>query len=496
VAATTSPPDAGTDGGAGAADHGETGVSEEAEADGVDRGTVRKTRRWHGIVAVILLSVAVGVLAKRPSLLLVGAVAVAFAAYPHLMGPPEVDLSVDRAISPESPTAGDTVEVTTTVRNEGDEPLFDVRLIDGVPPMATVEDGTPRLATALGPGEAATLEYDIEIDRTTHRFRPTTAIVRDPSGGTEVETTVVEETVIEGVGHVPEVPLRTRSQPRSGRLLTDQGGSGIEFHRTREYEPGDPANRIDWRQYARTGELSSIDFREERLAEVVVCVDARPAAYRAPSPTEAHAVAYSIGSAARIGEALFAANHHVGLAAFGRELCWLPPGGGNDHEDRYFHRLATDPAFEVVPPETVEDPSGDDSQLGRAVSAAETDDHTTMLDILLGSDDEEEETVGSSLESQLSTVRSQIDPETQVLLLSPLSDDGASRIAQLLESAGAAVTVISTDVTTDESLGGRLARIERKNRVHALRNAGVPVVDWDPEDRLGTSMALAGGRGA
>lgn len=458
-----------------------------AAGDPDSAATVRRTRRWQGVVAVVLLAVAVGVLAKRPSLLLIGAVGVAFAAYPRLVGPPTVDLSIERTIEPEHPDAGDVVDVTTTVRNEGEEPLFDLRLVDGVPPMTTVEDGTPRLATALRSGETATIEYAIEIDRTTHRFRPLTVIARDPSGANEVETTVTEETVIEGVGHVPEVPLRTQSRRRSGRLLTDEGGSGIEFHRTREYEPGDPVNRIDWRQYARTGDLTSIDFREERLAEVVVCVDGRAAAYRAATAEDAHAVAYAIGSAGRIGEALFAANHHVGLAAFGRDLCWLPPGAGNDHEDRYYRYLASDSAFEVVPPAVVDRPAAEAGDAG--------DGDSSLLEAVPGVGGTDAD-VGESLESQLATFRPGLDADTQVILLTPLSDDEASRIAQLLESSGAAVTVVSPDVTNEETVGGRLARVERENRIHALRNSGVPVVDWDPDERLGTTVATARGRSA
>lgn len=471
-----------TDAAGGAGGAASAAASDDAAAEGST--TVRRTRRWQGVVGVVLIAVAVGALAKRPSLLLLGAVGVAFAAYPRLTRPPSVELSVERTIDPANPEAGDVVDVTTTVRNEGTAPLFDLRLIDGVPPMTPVEEGTPRLATALRPGGTATVEYAVEIDRTTHRFRPLTAVVRDPSGANEVETTVPEETVVEGVGHVPAVPLRTRSRRRSGRLLTDEGGAGVEFHRTREYEPGDPVNRIDWRQYARTGELTSVDFREERLAEVVVCVDARPAAYRAATPEDAHAVAYAIGSAGRIGEALFAANHHVGLAAFGRDLCWLPPGAGTDHEDRYNRYLASDSAFEVVPPAVVDRPGGE--------AGADGDDGRSLLDLLPGVGGGDAE-VGSPIESQLATIRPELDATTQIVLLTPLSDDGASRIAQLLESSGAAVTVISPDVTNEESVGGRLAAVERENRVHALRNSGVPVVDWDPADRLGTSVASARG---
>ncbi len=448
-------------------------------------GAGRRTGRWRGIVAVILVAVSVGVLAKRPALLLVGAVGVAFAAYPHLIDPPQINLAVTRQLTPESPDADDDVTVETTVKNTGEMPLFDLRLIDGVPPMAAVTDGSPRSATALRPGETTTLEYTIDIDRTTHRFRPLTAIARDPSGATEVERTIEEETTIEGASRIPDVPLRSQSRRQAGRLITDDGGSGIEFHRTRQYERGDPVNRINWRQFARTGELSSIDFREERVAEVVVCVDTRRAAFRAASPSDPHAVAYANGCAGRLTEALLDAHHLVGLAAFGRELCWLPPAAGNNQESRIHRYLAAHPAFDVIPPEHTATSTASGTAPTSFDAARES-----LATSLRGNGTYPP--TDASIEQQLSTIRAQLSGQTQVILVTPLNDDEASRIAQLLEQAGSAVTVVSVDVTTDDTVGGRFARVERENRIHALRNAGIPIVDWEPTDRLGTAMALAG----
>lgn len=93
-------------------------------------------------------------------------------------------------------------------------------------------------------------------------------------------------------------------------------------------------------------------FRTERLAEVVVCVDARPVSYRAADATEPHGVARAVDAADRIGDALFDANHRVGLAGFGRRVCVLPAQSGRDHASRFHRRLATDPAFGLEPPET------------------------------------------------------------------------------------------------------------------------------------------------
>lgn len=446
------------------------GPSEDGSGGDQER-TVRQTNRWRGIVAVVLVALAAGLLAKRPSLLMLAAVAVAFAAYPQLSDPPDPALEIERRIDPESPDVGDPIEVTTTLRNVGEGTLYDLRLVDGVPPTLPVEDGSPRRGTALRPGGETTIEYSVRSARGTHRFRPTIVLARDASGAIETETTVIEETVIECAGRVPEVPLRPPSRHRSGRLATDDGGSGLEFHRIKEYERGDPTSRIDWRRYARTGELASMEFRKEQIADVVLCVDAREAAYRAGSVDEPHAVARAIDAAERIADTLFGADHRVGLAAFGRELCWLPPGTGRDHTSRFLRLLSTHEGLSPIPL----------SETGKTSLA----DGPPTDDICENSEDGE-------LDRQLSTILTHLNSRTQVFLFTPLCDDEAARIPRRLESGGCAVTVVSPDVTTSETVGGRLARIERQNRLTSLRHTGVAAVDWGPDERIGKALADLG----
>ncbi|MFO7927766.1 DUF58 domain-containing protein [Natronomonas sp.] len=426
---------------------------------------VRSTGRWRGIVAVTLLAVAAGLIAKRPPLLLVGAVGIAFAAYPRLAAVPEPELSVTRRIAPDSPGVGDAVTVRTTIRNEGESTLFDLRVVDGVPAMLAVDDGSPRCATALRPGGETTVTYRVRARAGRHRFQPTTVLCRDASGAVELETAVTAEDTIECAARIPAVPLRARSSYRTGPLLTDDGGRGLEFHSVEEYRRGDPASRIDWRRYARTGELTSVTFRLERLADVIVCVDARPEAYRASVDSEPHAVAHAVDAAGRIGDALFDAPHRVGLAAFGRELCFLAPDTGRDHAIRFQRRLVSDPALDLSPP----------PQAVRAGADAVDSNGTPALD------------------RQLSTIRSRLDSSTQLVLITPLCDDGAHRIAQRFELGGGVVTVVSPDATTDRTVGGRLARLERDHRLTALRNAGIPVADWEPTEPLGAALATLEG---
>lgn len=446
--------------------------------------SVRRTGRWRGIAAVALLAVAVGVLAERPPLLLVGALAGAYAAYPRVTAVPDPDLSIRREIDPISPEDGERVSVRTTITNEGDVPLADVRIVDGTPPMLSVSDGSPRRAAALLPGGEVTVRYDLRARPGRHVFQPTTVLCRDASGSVEVESSLTEASSFECAAAVPTVPLRAQSGHYPGPLVTDDGGEGIEFHSVEKYRRGDPANRIDWRRYARTGELTSLTFRTERLAEVVVCVDARPASYRAADATEPHAVALAVDAADRIGDALFDANHRVGLAGFGRHVCVLPARSGREHANRFRRRLATAPAFKLDPPNAARTA---EREGGEAPSRLGTGDGPN------GTGAGADETV--PIDTQLSRIRAEFGPNTQVVLITPLCDDEASRIAQRFESGGTAVTVVSPDVTTGETTGGRLARLERTQRLSVLRNAGIPVVDWTPDQSLGAAMSTIEGRG-
>lgn len=418
--------------------------------------TVRRTRRWRGVAAVALLASAVGVLATEPLVLLAGAVGAGFAAYPWLRSPPSVELDVSRSTTPSDPAAGDDVTVTVRVRNVGDATLTDLRIVDGVPPMLTVTEGTPRHAAVLRPGSTTEFSYVIEAAHGRHQFDPATAVARDVTGATEVETTVRADDAIECAAAVPEVPLREQTTLGSGRVLTADGGEGIEFHKTREYHAGDPMSRIDWKRKAKTGELSTVEFREERPASVLLCLDARPCAYRAADEDEPNAVACSREALSQLLTAVGSERNAVGLAAVGRELCWHRPGRGTDHLAEARQLLASHPAFSTVPPSLDAD---------------------------------------WSAEGQFEEIRRRLGEQTQVFLFSPLTDEAAASFALELESARTAVTVVCPDVTTTDTPGGRFAAVERDDRVRRLRSGGVSVVPWSPDEPLGPELLRAKERG-
>ncbi|WP_267642390.1 DUF58 domain-containing protein [Haloarchaeobius amylolyticus] len=411
----------------------------------------RTTRRWRGVVAIALVATTVGVVADRPAILLLSVLGVVYAAYPRLTSPPDPSLDVDRRLSDEDPDHGDPVDVTVTVTNTGRTPLPDLRLVDGVPEMLTVTDGMARHGACLLPGRSTSFSYTVEAKRGTHPFDPVTVVSRDLSGAHETETTVAAATEIDCTSGVEGVTARSQTVPRSGQVASDTGGSGVEFHRTREYQRGDPLNRIDWRRYARTGDLTTTEFRTERAANVVCLVDARPSSYRA-RPDHPHAVALCTAAAEQLIGAFAADRNKVGVAAFaGEDLVWHPVGMGPDHRASIQRLLSTHEAFSSTEPDASPD--------------------TTEL---------------------LGALRQRLSDRTQVVVLSPLCDDDIVETARRLDEYGHAVTVVTPDVTREETLGQRLAAVQRRTRVRRLRAAGIPTTEWQSDEPLEAALASQG----
>lgn len=453
--------------GTGRSETGSSATGSSTSAPSSDGGTTRldaaaesrETGHWRGVSAVALLGIGAGIFVRQPAVLLAGVVGVGYVAYARSSTPPAIELTIDRSIDADAPDPGDEVDVTLTVTNAGDRTLTDLRVIDGVPAALSVADGSPRAGTALRPGEDETIEYSVRARRGSHDFEPALAITRDLPSTTEREHRVGPGTTLTCVpplGSLAEpVPLRDRGSGLVGREASHSAGEGIEFHSTREYRAGDPIARIDWNRRARTGELSTVEFREERAATVVLLIDARASAYRSPSSGPPHAVDRAVDAAGQLLGGLLAGGNRVGIAAAPAASCWLAPGSDADHAVEARQLLATHAALHPIPPERSSLPSRWERRLRRRL------------------------------------------PEgAQVILLTPLCDDGAVEIARQFDERGHPVTVLGVDPTMDDSQGNRLARVTRTLRIAALRGANVPVVDWDWDEPLAAAIARANERGS
>ena len=413
--------------------------------------TVRRTNRWRGVTAITFLAVGAGVLTGSPAALIAGVVGVVYAAYAAQSSAPEPNLAIERSVSEPTPEAGDEVTVTVTLRNEGDH-LFDLRLVDGVPDSLDVADGSPRFASSLRSGKTASFSYAIDATRGRHAFDPIVVLTRDSSGSVEREETIHVETTVECVPRlaaVGEFPLRASTVRRVGTVSTNEAGSGVEFHAVRDYRPGDPLSRVDWRRLARTGEMSTVEFRQEQAASVVAVVDAREHTH-VWGPDDRPILDHQVRAAGSVVAARLDAGDRVGVASFGPHWEWVAPGLGRDHRERIRRSLALDAGFATHPPER------------------------RFLAGLV-----------------FRRLRKNLPADAQVVWCSPLLDDQVVRYLRRLEAAGHPVTVVSPDPVRADSPGGRFAGIKRTIRIRQLRRAGIRVVDWDLDDSLPVTVAGA-----
>lgn len=382
-------------------------------------------------------------------------------------GVSEPDIAIHRAVSPREPAPGESVTVTLTIENTGEAPIVDLRVADH-PPSGVPVTGQTELATALAAGETATLRYQLSLPRGRFRFDPPALRVRGIAG----TTTIDSEPSLSGAAAVTcqtlldAVPLPDHTIQWVGRTPTDVGGAGVEFFATREYRHGDPVNRIDWHRYARTGALSTVEYKEEHAITVVFLLDDRPDVQRGLAGYGPDTLDLGTYAVSRALPTLLDENHRVGVArytALSSDTGYVAPGSGPAVEAGVESTL--DAAQAAGEPARVEPDGGTDSDAswGDVLDAGVLEQFTSRL-----------------------------PTRAQVVWCTPAVDDAGHDLADVLHQHGHRLTVLSPDMgsaTSDATVPLAIAGIDRRNRLERLQQRDVPVVDWALDEPLAVALA-------
>ncbi|WP_026190169.1 DUF58 domain-containing protein [Halomicrobium katesii] len=433
-----------------------------------------RVRRWGVPLAGTVTLLSVGLLAAEPALFAGAAIPLASVLVGSLSRVPSgATLDADRTVAAAAPTPGDPVDVTLTVENTGRRTLTDVRIVDGVPAELTVVSGSPRACRSLRPGESTTVEYAVRSKRGTYAFEDPVVRIR-PLAATEIATATVAatgDTALTCANVVAEAPLADATLPRAGTLPTDSGGSGLEFHATRDYQSGDPVSRIDWRRLAKTGELTTVEYREEQAVRTVLVVDARPPTRVTPEagyPTGAELSAYA---AERLLDALSRSSVVASVTAVGLAdedlvgglgpdgLAWTDPDGGveSPQASRLFDGVQSAAARDSVAPD-----GGATHEEGEPASERTTPDVETLL--------------------------ARLPPTAQVVVFSPLLDDWPTELITSLRARSYPTTVVSPDVTRGEGAAETVVALERRLRLQSVELTGATLIDWDLDEPIDIAM--------
>lgn len=102
---------------------------------------------------------------------------------------------------------------------------------------------------------------------------------------------------------------------KAGVFAGSRDGQSVDFHDYREYAPGDDLRRVDWRAYARTGQMHLKLFREEVSPVVELHLDASASMGAYPGKEQA-----AVFLAAFLREAALAADARPVLCLDGRRF--------------------------------------------------------------------------------------------------------------------------------------------------------------------------------
>lgn len=368
---------------------------------------------------------------------------VAYLLMGYSMAPEKIKLEATRHLTAERVSPNSNVDMTVTVTNLGSS-LEEVLLEDRLPVGLTVRSGFNRHLLRLKKNQSYTFAYTVSGPRGAYVLDAVEARVNDHLAVSSSRVHVEAKgrlfilPPVTRIRHVAIRPRRTRVY--AGTIPARAGGSGTDFFGVREYQPGDPPSAINWRTSARNiDKIYANEFQQERVADVGIVLDGR---LRTNEFSGGHSLfEYSVQAAASLADALLSQGNRVGLLVYASFLRWTFPGYGKIQRERILHALAN----------------------------ARTGESQVFADLV-------------HLPSRL------FPPESQLVLVSPLSEDDLMPLIQL-RAQGYEVMVVSPNpvqfelsfLPSNESheLAGRVVHLERTLLLQRMRRAGIHVLDWE-----------------
>lgn len=238
------------------------------------------------------------------------------------------NLSATRACNRLSAEVGETIAVVVTVQNSGALPVPWVLLEDLLPRKALAINH-PRLKvkgkrlqiSMVGARGQATLMYRLKLlMRGYYQLGPLVMESGDLFGlhrryrvGTEPHFLLVYPRVVPLEGY----DLASRRPIGEVRLTHRLYEDPTRIAGVREYQAGDPLNRVHWRTTARTGELHCKVYEPSTVMGVTLMLDFHQAGY--PSKVEPLRSELAVTTAVSLAYAVYQVGQQIGLVTNGRD---------------------------------------------------------------------------------------------------------------------------------------------------------------------------------
>lgn len=277
---------------------------------------------------------------------------------------------------PAKAVAGMPLTVELTITNRSRRPVFDLMLSCFDLPATIRHLAAEQTIPRLGGRQSITMPlvlqpvrrglYDLSAVRV-HSTFPFN-LIRTGSARHELGTLLVLP-AFHPVARI-DVPAGSRYQP-GGIALTSNVGESPEYIGNREYVPGEPARRLDFRSWARLGKPVVREYQEEYYCRIALILDTFAAPKKfgpfsrrssdgalglvtSDSEWDAHLDA-GVSLAATVADALSGGEYIVDLFAAGPELYVFRAGRHTAHLENVLEILACvdvcrDDPFETIAP--------------------------------------------------------------------------------------------------------------------------------------------------
>ncbi|MET1128795.1 MAG: DUF58 domain-containing protein [Thermoproteota archaeon] len=287
-------------------------------------GGIEATTRLYALLIVAFSLISAGSFTLDTTLIAVGALLVAFAAFMRgytalaFVVASRAKVIVDpEVVAPE----GERVTIRYTIKNGSWIPVHFLEMLFRLPQRLGYTPPTASTTLTLPPKSVSVVSVTVEARIGRHVVSPPLATVRDPLGlfrspffriGQQVE-----------VRGIPRLEQATLRMPLSaaisyGAVRSRSPGSGTEFLSTRPYRPGDELRRIVWKSIAAGKPLSVKEFEAQPGAEVIFIVALTEEALEGPKlATPYEHAARLVASAARY---LARRGYQLGLIVLGRRV--------------------------------------------------------------------------------------------------------------------------------------------------------------------------------
>ncbi|HEX9012030.1 MAG TPA: DUF58 domain-containing protein, partial [Anaerolineaceae bacterium] len=253
-----------------------------------------------------------------------------------------LQLTAERSV--EKTAAGEkaSVHVCVAVRNIG--PAVDQLVMSDTPqPGMALSEGQLWRRLSLPRGGEARLEYTFLAERGNFAWKTVQVQASDALGLLETCFDLPAPAEIQVQPEVKKFkpfPLRPqRTVHARGAIPARTGGTGIDFWGVREYHPGDPLRRLDWRKIARhPREIFTKEFEQEEIADIGLILDGRQKMDLCLE--EDSLFEHTSRAAASLAEVFLRTGNRVSLLIYGEPMVSIFPGYGKRQLNRILRALA------------------------------------------------------------------------------------------------------------------------------------------------------------